>query len=72
MLENQLDRADRSGVTAYQVYIHTEMWWYQCRKGSGDLRRTMKAVSPNSTILERTKIQPHKATLLCFSEIVSL
>ena len=36
---------------------------YQCRKGSGDFLRMMKAVSPNSNTLESVNVQPQMAYL---------
>ena len=40
-------------------YNMTVMWWYQCRKISFFLRRTMKYVSPSSGIFDRQNKNPH-------------
>lgn len=57
---------DVYSVKEYQVYSSTVMWWYQCRKIRGFLRRTMNTVSPNSGNFDNTNIHVQKPdTLSC-------
>ena len=43
---------------AYQVMTRTVVWWYQCRKISLRLRRTMNMVSNSSGICHTECYKP--------------